>query len=876
MEKAMADHDYDSHAPAAETGSTEPRLAQEVPDTASESPAPEPASKPNGGGELLLPPHRLHIRAFVLTLFRYATPGNWVSLRTFFEDGAGLPPFNITPVKLNGDLDALVDQAYHLAERAARAEEKVVFCPPIATFTNNRHARQKNLAEGLALSVECDAHARAAMVKLKRLLGPATVVVRSGGEWTDPDTGKVEPKLHLHYRLKVPARSKDEQAKLKQARGLAAAIVGADRSNVPMVHPIRWPGSMHRKGKPRLSRIIGGDFNAEIDLDAALGILRSVAGDGEPPVADQEEQQEISAAERERIRRLFGHIPLRAFGVGLETNLDELRSAVAAIPPEAIAKEPDWVDLARALAWEAKLCPERTEALWEILDAVSKTAPNYVKQDNRTKFERYIREAGNHETPITIATAFHMAREHGWQGRSAASAPEPELPAWNPAELKVSFANIPHRPWIYGTDLLRGEITVIGSPGGVGKTALVTGMTAVIVTNTELLHERVWGSDLKVLLISGEEGTPEINRRMWAFSLAHQITEQQLERLSVVGADDERARHISFLRTNERNTSLLDLNGLTALRSALDAIRPDVLVLDPLVTFCSGGNMNDNAVMAQVMRALKHLAVSFNCAILIVHHTRKGGEQGEAESISGAAAIVNLARRALMPVPMTRDEAQNLKILPSERGRYFRLVDAKRNYTPPSIDSPWYQLHSIDLSNPEPPIYPHGDNVQAVARVTLPLPETAAEAANNEKIHRAILDLVDRGKLVEGEWYPYSPNVSGAKNLRAVLDDAVTAVAASTAPRQWSPDDLIAVAGTAIEKMKGDGWLYADTIAKGRFHGSAALYVDWGKTPWPKTDDIYAAPPSAGGSDESSPDDEPEYLATDDFPTTEAGNPERG
>ena len=201
-------------------------------------------------------------------------------------------------------------------------------------------------------------------------------------------------------------------------------------------------------------------------------------------------------------------------------------------------------------------------------------------------------------------------------------------------------------------------------------------------------------------------------------------------------------------------------------------------MLDPLVVFCGGGNMNDNAAMALVMQRLKGLAVKYNCAILVVHHTKKGGERGDPETVSGAAAIVNLARRALMPVPMTEERPRQLEVLPSERFRYFKLVDAKTNFTPRSADNPWYGLHSIDLPNPEPPIYPHGDNVQAVVRATLPLPKTADEAANDQKIQKAILDLVDRGKLIEGERYPYSPNVTGAKNLRALLDDALVVVAA--------------------------------------------------------------------------------------------------
>jgi Bifunctional DNA primase/polymerase, N-terminal/AAA domain/Primase C terminal 2 (PriCT-2) len=480
-----------------------------------------------------------------------------------------------------------------------------------------------------------------------------------------------------------------------------------------------------------------------------------------------------------------------------------------------------------------------------------KSEAKYNGENTARKWRAY------HSSPpnqIGFGSLVHWADEADPSWRDRITKPKPEQPpTWTPTELIISLSasDIPHRRWVYGTYLMRGEITLVVAPGGVGKTALITGMATEIAAGTELLDEKIWGSSLKVLFINGEDGTAEIKRRMWAFRRAHadRISEQTLDRLYVVGADDPRVQRLSFLRTTEKNASLLDHNGFAVLESALDALRPDVLMLDPLVAFCGGGNMNDNAVMAQVMRELKRLAAKFGCAILIVHHTKKGGERGDAETVSGASSTVNLPRRVLMPVPMTMEEAPRLEVLPSERFRYFKLVDAKTNFTPRTADSPWYELHSIELPNPEPPIYPHGDNVQAITRIVFPLAKTASEATNDQKIQRAILDLVDRGKSIDGERHPYSPNITGARNMRALLDDAVVAVADATTPRQWPPDDLRAVALAAINKMKADGWLYEKEIDKGRFRDRSALYVEWRSTPWPNP----ASPVKDGTAAEEEP-----------------------
>ena len=368
----------------------------------------------------------------------------------------------------------------------------------------------------------------------------------------------------------------------------------------------------------------------------------------------------------------------------------------------------------------------------------------------------------------------------------------------------ISFSNIPHRQWLYGFDLVRGELTVIGSPGGVGKSSLAIGMAICSATGRELLQEKIRGNNLKALIINGEDSSEEILRRVFAFCLAHGIVERDLQNLTFVGADDAWVQQISFLTTNERGASALNQRGLDAFQSALDVMHPDVIVLDPLVSFCGGGNMNDNAIMSLAMRKLKELAARYKCAVLIVHHTTKRGEAGNVETISGAAAITNLARRAIMPAPLT-DADSRLGILPSERSQYFKLVDAKSNLVPRAVDSPLYRLQNVELPNPEPPLYPNGDNVQAITRVVLPIQPSGAASADDMKIEGAIFALVDRGKEIDGQFYPYSASPAGAKNLRPLMPDATIAVANATAPRQWPPGDLEAVIRSAIEKMKTDG-----------------------------------------------------------------------
>src|SRR5215831_6399734 len=222
----------------------------------------------------LLEPDRDQIEIFVDAIFRHAQNG-FVSLRAFVEGSNDV--FRRTPIKIvRNNLKFLCDAAEDDARRAALNPKPVVFCPPLATFGNDKTAAEDDIVEGLTITVECDENPEAARAKLEAILGPATVVVRSGGVWSNGN-GVTQDKLHLHWRIAVPARSKEEQAKLKRARQICADLVNADPTSIPICHPIRWAGSWHRKSTPRLTEIVACNPDAEIGLDEALALLEPLA-----------------------------------------------------------------------------------------------------------------------------------------------------------------------------------------------------------------------------------------------------------------------------------------------------------------------------------------------------------------------------------------------------------------------------------------------------------------------------------------------------------------------------------------------------------------------------------------------------------------------
>ena len=348
------------------------------------------------------------IAQFVSALFRYADQGTVIALRSFTHDKTDRVPRVQGFPAINGSMDAVVRAACKAATASANDPTPLVFCPPVATFrAGSRQARQEDLANGVAISVELDeGDTRVIKRRLEGLIGPATVVVASGGQWADPETGELHDKLHLHWRLSEPTTTAEEHAKLKHARNLVMLLAGADPSAVPLVHPLRWPGSWHRKGEPRLALIQASDPDAEVHLDEALAAL--------------EEAVEAAGLKGER------GIKANAVPGQPQASIKRLRPAVLAIP-NADASWDDWNKMG-ALLHRATGGAGDGLGLW--VDW-SMRSGKYVAGECDARWQHF----GAHGfTRAGAGTLFYLAKAHGYRrvietlavSEAAASDAEPE------------------------------------------------------------------------------------------------------------------------------------------------------------------------------------------------------------------------------------------------------------------------------------------------------------------------------------------------------------------------------------------------------------------------------------------------------------------
>ena len=330
-----------------------------------------------------------HIERFVGALFRYAEGGSFVSLRAFDQFDRGRKALFVegVPVAIDGGLQKIIARAVERSTEAAGQDDPVaVFAPPVATFSDSYRARTDDLKNGLAISVEVDAGDTAmARTKLEGLLGPATIVVQSGGEWIDDRTGEIHPKLHIHWRLSEATTTPQEHQRLQDARWLAAVLVGADRSAAPSAHPLRWPGSWNRKAAPKLAMIVAENPDAEVHLADALGTL----------------QEAVEAAGLNQ-----GTSGSAKASAPPQAPLHLVAEALRTIPNLEVHWD-EWVRIGLA-TWNA------TGGSSEGLDAWSAWSAKSNKHSNEACSERWAHFAGSPPGKIGAGTIFFLAKCAGW------------------------------------------------------------------------------------------------------------------------------------------------------------------------------------------------------------------------------------------------------------------------------------------------------------------------------------------------------------------------------------------------------------------------------------------------------------------------------
>ncbi len=265
-----------------------------------------------------------------------------------------------------------------------------------------------------------------------------------------------------------------------------------------------------------------------------------------------------------------------------------------------------------------------------------------------------------------------------------------------------------------------------------------------MVTGRALLGERP-AEPLRVLVANLEDPLEEVERRIAAACLHYGIGEEDIgDRLFLVSESNE-----PIVIAEQSRDGPIITTGSTILEQIIRDNFIDVAIFDPFVSLHRVAE-NDNMATDMVVKELSRIARSADCAIEIVHHTRKlNNVEASIDAVRGGSAIIGAVRSARVLTRMTAEESEKFGV--QEHWRHFRVADGKANFSPPADRSTWFRLASIDLGNHGPDGEP-SDLVGVTERWVPPSPLDGLDVSDLARVQERIAGGEFRKSDQSPEW----------------------------------------------------------------------------------------------------------------------------
>ena len=266
----------------------------------------------------------------------------------------------------------------------------------------------------------------------------------------------------------------------------------------------------------------------------------------------------------------------------------------------------------------------------------------------------------------------------------------------------VGAANLPPRQWAYGHFLLLGSVAVLGGVDGGGKGAIAVVTAASMITGKPLLGEHVWRKG-PVAIVTYEDDETEWHRRIAAACLHYELDYADV--LAQVHFIQKPGGRISFASRDE--SGRIHFPHGEEIIAEVKRIGAVLMIVDPFNHAHALDDGNNNVMVAKVAAEMAAIAHKSGCAVLVLHHVRKGAG-GNPDDLMGATSLRATFRSCRILARMAPEAAEQMKI--ADPWRYIRIAGSKENYAPPPEKTSWFKLVSVPLGNGTDD-YPAGDEI---------------------------------------------------------------------------------------------------------------------------------------------------------------------
>lgn len=330
-----------------------------------------------------------------------------------------------------------------------------------------------------------------------------------------------------------------------------------------------------------------------------------------------------------------------------------MRKALMACPNDgqAYATRDDWLAVLMALHCEtgggddglllahewsqqhASYDPDKTDAAWLSCRSSGLTGWHIIHEAERhgwsdpavfeiREIERREEAESDFDFMLTPEEEAEIAEMVGVPGSTSFFAP---ASAW--ADLPI-----PSRKW-HVEELIPGNtVTMLGGDGGTGKSLLALQLAVATATGTSWI-----GCDIdqpgKAMVLSAEDDVEELQRRVAAICNAENLPRSSLGNLLVKSTAGEE----TLMASLDGKTNTLKATAIyKTICASMKRERPTLLVLDTLADL-HAGNENDRSHARQFIGLLRHIAIEYQCAVVLLAHPSLTG-MSNGSGLSGSTA----------------------------------------------------------------------------------------------------------------------------------------------------------------------------------------------------------------------------------------------
>ncbi len=185
---------------------------------------------------------------------------------------------------------------------------------------------------------------------------------------------------------------------------------------------------------------------------------------------------------------------------------------------------------------------------------------------------------------------------------------------FNPVDLVTLAATVKRPEMLVKRVLVRGQPMICGAPSKTLKTSVMCDMVVSLATGTKFLGEFNVYRPVRVALLSGESGDWTIFKTVERVRMARGLT---------------REATVENLRLQFDLPQLGNILDMEALRCGLEALRIEVLVIDPLYLCLLAGSGRDGAraenmfEMGPLFLSVARTCLGTGCTPILVHHTKR-------------------------------------------------------------------------------------------------------------------------------------------------------------------------------------------------------------------------------------------------------------